>query len=94
MTDPVGIVELRALLETSNARGLAWMRSPTGKKIADALPALLDEIERLREAQQKIKSISLRMAEDEGLWFRAQTAAEAYLQQELRKLCAAIEGGF
>ena len=31
-------------------------------------------------------------AEDEGLWFRAQTAAEAYLQQELRRLHAAVEG--
>ena len=30
-------------------------------------------------------------AEDEGLWFDAATASEAYLQQELRKLHAAIE---
>ena len=30
-------------------------------------------------------------AEDDGLWFQAQTSAEAYLQQELRKLHAAIE---
>lgn len=31
-------------------------------------------------------------AEDGGLWFQAATAGEAYLQQELRKLHAAIEG--
>lgn len=30
-------------------------------------------------------------AEDEGLWFAAETAAEAYLQQELRRLHAAVE---
>ncbi len=30
-------------------------------------------------------------AEDEGLWFVARTAPEAYLQQELRRLHAAIE---
>lgn len=30
-------------------------------------------------------------AEDEGLWFNARTAPEAYLQQELRKLHAEIE---
>jgi hypothetical protein len=30
-------------------------------------------------------------AEDDGLWFVAQTAPEAYLQQELRKLHALIE---
>ena len=32
-----------------------------------------------------------KQAEDEGLWFIAETASEAYLQQELRKLHAAIE---
>lgn len=32
-----------------------------------------------------------RQAEDEGLWFPNGTASEAYLQQELRKLHAAIE---
>ena len=30
-------------------------------------------------------------AEDEGLWFVPETAAEAYLQQELRRLHAAVE---
>lgn len=30
-------------------------------------------------------------AEDDGLWFVAQTAPEAYLQQELRRLHTAIE---
>lgn len=30
-------------------------------------------------------------AEDEGLWFIAETAPEGYLQQELRRLHAAIE---
>ena len=31
-------------------------------------------------------------AEDEGLWFHAETAPEAYLQQELRRLHRVIEG--
>ena len=30
-------------------------------------------------------------AEDEGLWFEAMTATEAYLQQELRRLHEAVE---
>ncbi len=30
-------------------------------------------------------------AEDEGLWFEAETAAEGYLQYELRKLHRAVE---
>lgn len=39
-----------------------------------------------------LQSLVDQQAEDEGLWFVAQTAAEAYLQQELRRLHAAIEG--
>ena len=43
------------------------------------------EDERLREAVNS-------QAEDEGLWFEAKTAPEAYLQQELRRLHEIIEG--
>ena len=32
-------------------------------------------------------------AESEGLWFKAQTAPEAHLQRELRRLHKAIEDG-
>lgn len=32
-----------------------------------------------------------KQAEDEGLWFIPQTAPEAYLQQALRELHAAVE---
>ena len=39
-----------------------------------------------------IQSITAAQADDDGLWFEAETAPEAYLQQELRKLHAAIEG--
>lgn len=47
--------------------------------------ALLDRLERIR-------ALTDEQAEDEGLWFFAQTAPEAYLQQELRRLHAVIEG--
>jgi hypothetical protein len=40
----------------------------------------------------EVAALVARQAEDDGLWFVAQTAAEAYLQQELRRLHAAIEG--
>ena len=36
-------------------------------------------------------AIVLGQAEDAGLWFQARTAPEAYLQQELRRLHAAVE---
>jgi len=40
-----------------------------------------DDLKRLIEAQ----------ANDEGLWFTAQTAPEAYLQEALRRLHGAVE---
>jgi hypothetical protein len=39
-----------------------------------------------------LKTLTAAQAEDDGLWFQAATAPEAYLQQELRRLHAAIEG--
>ena len=47
--------------------------------------AAYEEIERLLALVNE-------QAEDEGLWFRAETCAEAYVQQALRRLHAAIEG--
>ena len=38
-----------------------------------------------------VRALVDEQAEDEGLWFIAQTAPEAYLQQELRRLHAAVE---
>jgi hypothetical protein len=48
----------------------------------------------LATLQQHERALALvdQQANDDGLWFAAQTAPEAYLQQELRKLHAAIEG--
>jgi hypothetical protein len=44
-----------------------------------------------REALTAIQAAVDMQAEDDGLWFDARTATEAYLQQELRKLHAVIE---
>jgi hypothetical protein len=38
-----------------------------------------------------LKKIVDEQAEDEGLWCDAENVVEAYLQQELRKLHAAVE---
>lgn len=40
---------------------------------------------------QELRKIVDDQAADDGLWFVAVTAPEAYLQQELRRLHAAIE---
>ena len=47
-----------------------------------------EEHDRIVNAQDLVTQ----QAEDEGLWFRATSASEAYLQQELRRLHAMIEG--
>ena len=39
------------------------------------------------------RELCAEQAEDEGLWFQAQTAPEAYLQAALRALHAAVEFG-
>lgn len=49
------------------------------------------ENKRLRKAHCRLQQMVDAQALDEGLWFGAETAAEAYLQQELRKLHAVVE---
>ena len=44
-----------------------------------------------REMSESPISIVCQQAQDEGLWFVAKTAPEAYLQSELRKLHLAVE---
>jgi len=43
--------------------------------------------EKLKRIQKKVDA----QAEDEGLWFVAETAPEAYVQRELRELHRIIE---
>ena len=44
-----------------------------------------------REHIAKIKTIVNEQANDDGLWFNAKYASEAYLQHELRRLHKVIE---
>lgn len=48
--------------------------------------------EHLEMTLKELQAIVDEQATDEGLWFIAQSASEAYLQQELRRLHVAIEG--
>jgi len=47
--------------------------------------------DRLADTLGKVRDLADEQAEDEGLWFEAHTAPEAYLQQELRRLHKVIE---
>lgn len=56
---------------------------------------LADDVDRriavLTDALRAIQRIVDEQAKDEGLWFRAQYASEAYPQRELRRLHAVVE---
>ena len=49
------------------------------------------EVASLSEGLGKVRKLVDAQAEDEGLWFMAKYATEAYLQSELRKLHDAVE---
>jgi hypothetical protein len=82
--------DLRAALERHQPSDNEFCRWCVGLWPCDASRALAA----LAAAESRVaalRSLVDQQAEDEGLWFVALTAPEAYLQQELRKLCAAIE---
>ena len=60
-------------------------------EIQDLLRESSDLLQQYGDALVRLRTTVDAQAEDEGLWFVAETAAEAYLQQELRKLHAQIE---
>jgi len=78
--------ELKHIRQTEVAAADAFYQDTAAELVEThaALEASEAKVARLAEAVNK-------QAEDEGLWFIAETAAEAYLQQELRKLHTLIE---
>lgn len=62
--------------------------APEAWRIGRTLAERLCAAEAVIEAAQACVN---EQAEDEGLWFVAETAPEAYLQQELRRLHSVIE---
>ena len=70
-------------------------RTPEAMEAHDNLRSRVDQLERelaaAKEELAKLRQMVAQQAEDKGLWFNAATAPEAYLQQELRRLHAAVE---
>lgn len=56
------------------------------------LQAMAAELERLTAESARIRAVVGEQANNEGLWFVAKYATEAYLQSELRRLHGVIEG--
>lgn len=69
------IEELRAEVAQLNRNGITWREYYATEKAEN----------------EKLRAVVDAQAEDEGLWFQAETAPEAYLQRELRRLHAYIE---
>jgi hypothetical protein len=67
--------------------------SPFGtiKILSAEIERMVHRIAELEETIAVQLALVHRQAEDDGLWFVAQTAPEGYLQQELRRLHSAIE---
>jgi hypothetical protein len=66
---------------------------PTEFMAADEVASLLEGMATcaIDELLRPLVTLVEEQAKDDGLWFEAKTAPEGYLQQELRKLHAAIE---
>lgn len=58
----------------------------------DPVALWFDKAKALEADNAALRQLVAEQAEDDGLWFMAQTASEAYLQQALRTLHAVIEG--
>ena len=84
------IQEIADLSEANDE--LTSERDRTQKVLEETVESMGNSIIRLEAERDAPLKLVAEQAEDEGLWFMAQTAPEAYLQQELRKLHAAIEG--
>ena len=72
------------------------MSEHASEHIGRAFLAAWDEAKEARyhallDALVALRALVEQQANDDGLWFLAATAPEAYLQQELRRLHAAIE---
>lgn len=88
--------EVKAAVERAADRIQTASEGPTGTGIfaSEAIEIILSELAALPEQREPLEAIRKMVevqANDEGLWFVATTAPEAYLQKELRRLHGFIE---
>ena len=76
--------------ELEQERDEAWQMIGNESAIQDFF-ALKTRMRKLEETFKSARAIVDEQAEDEGLWFIAESIIEAYFQQELRRLHIVIE---
>ena len=59
--------------------------------VRKALNTIADRLESLITQTEDARTMVREQAEDDGLWFIADSVVEAYFQQEIRRLHATIE---
>jgi len=102
MTDLEAIRKQHTIIGQARATAEDWARSYAAdlwsmlEQYITSSQALVDQLTRERDEARRalgaVKSFVSQQADDDGLWFSAETAAEGYLQSELRRLHAFIEG--
>jgi len=85
-TTPLSDTELKAI----RGWGLGGCQ-PGGAIPGGEVVMLCDHLQEARAGIKELQAVVDAQAGDEGLWFVAQLAPEAYLQQELRRLAYAVE---
>ena len=88
--DWMKLEEIRAALQTKSEKTSLSSTS----SVRDALSSQTEAACAVRVPVIEILDTVLEQAEDDGLWFNAKHASEAYLQQELRRLHAVIERAY
>jgi len=78
------------ITELEQERDEAWQMIGNESAIQDFF-ALKARVRKLEETFKSARAIVDEQAEDEGLWFIAESIIEAYFQQELRRLHIVIE---
>ena len=71
-------------------QALRWMEHMTAGSSCQSEPEKIIKDSLFVAEQAKLMAEA--QAKDEGLWFQAQTAPEAYLQKALRRLHHVVEG--
>lgn len=101
MTTDTELVErlrhiIRTVLRVSEAQNISPPWSATDLDGVSEAAAAIERLTAERDAAQSklVEAVAIvnEQANDDGLWFIEQLASEAYLQQALRRLHAAIEG--
>jgi hypothetical protein len=92
--NPAGLQALHAIIDTADPARLARAEAEVERLLALTEPipdSMVEGVVVPEPDREDPMAVVNEQAEDEGLWFVAQTMPEAYLQQELRRLHAAVE---